>query len=97
MTLKQFISKVDADISVDLGVSVHDLPDIDWYAYYDEDLSDSELEAMVGEAVSDVMYDNGFNSPFPKIELFLESKTFATGKLISNLINKLLDIYHVRC
>ena len=60
MTLKQFISKVDAEIGVELGISVHDLPDIDWYAYYDEDLSDSELGAMVSEAVSDVKYDNGF-------------------------------------
>ena len=83
MTLTQFIKLVDMRIGAELGVSVHDLPDIDWYTYYDEDLSDSELEAMVREAVSDVKYDNGFNSPFPKIELFPESMKMATGQLLS--------------
>ena len=60
MTLKEFIKSVDIEISAELGVSVHDLPDIDWYAYYDKDLSKEELEPMVQEAVSDIKYDNGF-------------------------------------
>jgi hypothetical protein len=60
MTLKEFIKSVDIEISAELGVSVHDLPDIDWYAYYDKDLSIEELGPMVQEAVSDIKYDNGF-------------------------------------
>lgn len=60
MTLTQFIKLVDIEIGAELGISVHDLPDVDWYTYYDENLSGKELEAMVGEAVSDVKYDNGF-------------------------------------
>jgi hypothetical protein len=60
MTLKEFIKSVDIEIGAEIGVSVHDLPDIDWYAYYDSDLSSRELGAMVQEAVSDIKYDNGF-------------------------------------
>lgn len=60
MTLQEFIKLVDIEISAELGVSVHDLPDVDWYAYYDKDLSVDELEPMVHEAASDIKYDNGF-------------------------------------
>lgn len=60
MTLKEFIKSVDIEIGAELGVSVHDLPDIDWYVYYDSDLSSKELGAMVQDAVSDIKYDNGF-------------------------------------
>ena len=61
MTMQQFVTKVDEKVQAEMGVSVHDLPDIDFYAYYDEDLSDGEADSMAEEAVSDIKYDNNFD------------------------------------
>ena len=59
MTMQQFKAVIDRQVWAEMGVSVHDLPDIDFFAYYDEDLSDSEADSMAEEAVSDIKYDNG--------------------------------------
>ena len=58
MTMKQFVAEIDKKVWAEMGVSVHDLPDIDFYAYYDEDLSGAEVVLMVCEVVNDIKYDN---------------------------------------
>ena len=40
MTMKQFKAVIDRKVWAEMGVSLYDLPDIDFFAYYDEDLSD---------------------------------------------------------
>ena len=62
MTMKQFVAEIDKKVWAEMGVSVHDLPDIDFFAYYDEDLSDGEADSAAEEAVSDIKYDNGFEA-----------------------------------
>ena len=62
MTMQQFVTKVDEKVWAEMGVSLYDLPDIDFFAYYDEDLSDGEADSMAEEAVSDIKYDNGFEA-----------------------------------
>ena len=59
MTLEKFINEVDVKVEAELGVSVHDLSDIDFSNYFDEDLSDSEADSMANEVVSDIKYDHG--------------------------------------
>ena len=61
MTMQQFKAVIDRKVWAEMGVSVHDLPDIDFYAYYDEGLSDGEADSMAEEAVSDIKYDNNFD------------------------------------
>ncbi len=58
MNLNEFIKIADAKLEAEIGLSVHDLPDIDWYVYFDEDLNDAELTNMADEVVSDIKYDN---------------------------------------
>jgi Mg2+/Co2+ transporter CorC len=62
MTLEKFIKTVDEKVEAELGVSIHDLADIDFSNYFDEDLSDSEADTMAGEVVSDIKYDHGLLS-----------------------------------
>ncbi|MAH46519.1 hypothetical protein CMI37_11845 [Candidatus Pacearchaeota archaeon] len=60
MSIKEFIKLVDNKLESELGLSIHDLPDIPISdVYFDEDLSDNELARMADEVVSDVKYDNG--------------------------------------
>ena len=60
MTFEQFVKLIDRKVQAEMGVSVHDLADIDFHNYYDEDLSEQEAESMAEEAVSDIKYDNNF-------------------------------------
>jgi len=62
MTMKQFKAVIDRKVWAEMGVSLYDLPDIDFYAYYDEDLSDGEADSAAEEAVSDIKYDNSFEA-----------------------------------
>ena len=58
MTLNQFINLTNTKLEAEIGMSTFDLPDIDWYVYFDEDLNDAELTNMADEVVSDIKYDN---------------------------------------
>lgn len=41
------------------GLDVRDLPDIDFYYYYDPDLSDADFDAMAQDCATDILYDAG--------------------------------------
>jgi hypothetical protein len=58
MKLKQFIDLTNTKLEAEIGISTFDLPDLDWYIYFDEELSDTELADMADEVVSDIKYDN---------------------------------------
>ena len=60
MTFEQFVKLIDRKVQAEMGVSVHDLADVDFRNYFEEDLSDQEAESMAEEAVSDIKYDNNF-------------------------------------
>ena len=59
MTLNQFINLTNEKLEAEIGMSTFDLPDLDWYTYFDENLGDTELNSMADEVVSDIKYDNG--------------------------------------
>jgi hypothetical protein len=58
MTLNQFINLTNTKLEAEIGMSTFDLPDLDWYSYFDEDLNDTELNGLADEVVSDIKYDN---------------------------------------
>lgn len=57
MNFKQFIQIVDNRIESATGLSLLDLPDVDFYNYYDKDLTKEELIDMADECASDMLRD----------------------------------------
>lgn len=60
MTINKFIKMVDAVIASKVGLSSRDLPDVDFWNYFDEGMSEEEARDAARECAMDLLADEGF-------------------------------------
>ena len=58
MTLTNFQSIVNRMLASKTGMVLDDLPDIDFYQFFDEDFDEEEINDAAKECVSTILYDN---------------------------------------
>jgi hypothetical protein len=51
MTFEEFMRRVDAKVQSKILVSVYDLPDIDFWAFYSEHAEDADVEECANYAI----------------------------------------------
>ena len=54
MTLEEFIKAIDRNIEMRCGISIHDLPDIDFYSYWEGGTGnwDNQVREAANDAIS---------------------------------------------
>ena len=60
MKINEFIKMVDAVIASKVGLSVHDLPDVDFWNYFYEGISGDDAKLAAKECAMDLLADEGF-------------------------------------
>lgn len=55
MTFKNFMTDVDTNVQVRCGLSIHDLPDVDFHSFWWEGIDEADWQNMVEGAASEAL------------------------------------------
>ena len=62
VTLDEFVGLVDRMVREEMGVSIDDLPDQDWHAFWFVGISEEDAKEMAMQCVADIKEAEGFSA-----------------------------------